>query len=216
MAAKTLNPESAKGAGINLVEDAEHGRYAVHEVIVAMHANRRSGTAHTKTRGEVSQSGKKPFRQKGTGRARQGGNASPTHCGGGVAFGPRNTTDYSKKVNRTTRRLAFSKALTERIAESDVITVPSFAVADGKTKSFVKQVGDLAGDVKRVLIVGNEFSEETKRAARNCQSAQLVSAHDVNTEQLLHFSKIVVVGPALETLASRTAAGRNSAGRNAN
>lgn len=204
MAAKTLNLKGAQSANITLVEEGERGRQAVHDVIVAMHANRRSGTAHTKTRGEVSATGKKPFKQKGTGRARQGGNASPTHRGGGVAFGPR-YRDYSKKVNRTTKRLAFSKALTERIAEEDVLTVPSFAIADGKTKTFASEVVGLAGAVKRVLIVSNDFSEETKRAARNCQSAQLISAHEVNTEQILHFSKIVIVESALETLAARTA-----------
>lgn len=203
MAAKTLNLEGAKNASINLVEDADRGLQAVHDVIVAMHANRRSGSANTKTRAEVSGTGKKPFKQKGTGRARQGGNNPPHHCGGGVAFGPR-PRDYSKKVNRSTRRLAFSKALTERIAEGDVLTVSDFAVSDGKTKSFAKQVVDLAGVVKRVLIVGSEFSDETKRAARNCQSALLISAHEVNTEQLLHYSKIVVVEAALETLAART------------
>lgn len=204
MAAKTLNLEGAKSASITLVEDAGRGLQAVHDVIVAMHANRRSGTAHTKTRGEVSATGKKPFKQKGTGRARQGGNASPVHRGGGIVFGPRHR-DYSKKVNRTTRRLAFSKVLTERISEGDVLTVADFAIADGRTASFVKEVNGLAGDVKRVLIVGNEFTEETKRAARNCQSALLISAHEVNTEQLLHYSKIVVVESALETLAARTA-----------
>jgi large subunit ribosomal protein L4 len=203
MAAKTLNLEAAKSASITLVEDADRGKQAVHDVIVAMHANRRSGSANTKTRGEVSGTGKKPFKQKGTGRARQGGNNPPHHCGGGVAFGPR-PRDYSKKVNRSTRRLAFSKALTARIAAGDVLTVASFAIADGKTKSFAKQVLDLAGDVKRVLVVGAEFSEETKRAARNCQSALLISANEVNTEQLLHYSKIVVVESALETLAGRT------------
>ena len=203
MAAKTLNLEGAKSASINLVEDADRGLQAVHDVIVAMHANRRSGSANTKTRAEVSGTGKKPFKQKGTGRARQGGNNPPHHCGGGVAFGPK-PRDYSKKVNRSTRRLAFSKALTERIAEGDVLTISDFAVSDGKTKSFAKQVIDLAGVVKRVLIVGGEFSDETKRAARNCQSALLISAHEVNTEQLLPYSKIVVVESALETLAART------------
>ena len=204
MAAKTLNLEGAKNAKLTLVEDAYRGRQAVHDVIVAMQANRRSGSANTKTRGEVSGTGKKPFRQKGTGRARQGGNNPPHHCGGGVAFGPK-PRDYSKKVNRATRRLAFSKALTARIEAGDVLTVDSFAVADGKTKAFVKQIGEIAGDARRVLVVGNEFSEETKRAARNVQSALLISAHEVNTEQLLHYSKIVVLEPALEILASRTA-----------
>ncbi|MBL9160593.1 MAG: 50S ribosomal protein L4 [Verrucomicrobiales bacterium] len=203
MAAKTLNLESAKSASIQLVEEGDRGVQAIHDVIVAMHANRRSGSANTKTRSEVSGTGKKPFKQKGTGRARQGGNNPPHHCGGGVAFGPK-PRDYSKKVNRSTRRLAFSKALTERIAEGDVLTVADFAIADGKTKSFVKEVNGLAGVVKRVLIVGSEFSDETKRAARNCQSALLISANEVNTEQLLHYSKIVVVESALETLAART------------
>lgn len=203
MAAKTLNSDAAKSASINLIEDAERGRQAVHDVIVAMHANRRSGSANTKTRAEVSGTGKKPFRQKGTGRARQGGNNPPHHCGGGVAFGPK-PRDYSKSVNRKTRRLAFAKALTARIEESDVLTVPSFAISDGKTKSFVNEVRGLAGDVKRVLIVGTDFSEETKRAARNCASALLISANEVNTEQILHYTKIVVVESALETLAART------------
>ncbi len=204
MAAKTLNLEDAKGANLTLVEDAERGRQAVHDVIVAMQANRRSGSANTKTRGEVSGTGKKPFRQKGTGRARQGGNNPPHHCGGGVAFGPR-PRDYSKKVNRATKRLAFSKALTARIEAGDVLTVPSFEVADGKTKTFVAEVLGLAGEVRRVLVVSDAFSEETKRAARNCASAQLISGHEVNTEQILHYTKIVVVESALPTLAARTA-----------
>ena len=107
-------------------------------------------------------------------------------------------------MTKATKRLAFSKALSSRIAEGDVLTVADFAIADGKTKSFVKEVNGLAGDVKRVLIVGNEFSDETFLAGRNVQSAQLISAHEVNTEQLLHYSKIIVVEGALETLAART------------
>lgn len=209
MSAKVLNAESAKGAGIALIEDEERGAYAVHEVIVAMRANRRSGSANAKTRAEVAGTGKKPFRQKGTGRARQGGNNPPHHYGGGVAFGPR-PRDYSKKVNRNTRRLAFSKALTARIEEGDVLTVSSFVITDGKTKSFVQEVNSLAGDVKRVLVVGNDFSEETKRAARNYQAALLISPHEVNTEQILHYSKIILVDGALPVLAARTATGRSA------
>ncbi len=204
MAAKTLDIAGAKSANITVVEDGERGRQAVHDVVVAMQANRRTGSANTKTRSEVAATGKKPFRQKGTGRARQGGNASPIHRGGGVAFGPR-PRDYSKKVNRTTRRLAFSKALTERISEGDVATISDFSIADGKTKTFVKELSALSGDVKRTLVIGNDFSEETKRAGRNCQSVLLITAHEVNTEQLLHYSKILVVEGALETLAARTA-----------
>lgn len=204
MAAKTLDTAAAKSANIAVIEDSEHGRQAVHDVIVAMQANRRSGTAHTKTRGEVSMTGKKPFRQKGTGRARQGGNAPNIHRGGGVVFGPRNERDYTKKVNKATKRLAFAKALSERIAEGDVSTISELSISDGKTKSFAKEVKDLSGDVKRTLIVGDDFSDETFLAARNYKSALLVSPHDVNTEQLLHFNKIIVTEKALETLAART------------
>lgn len=204
MAAKVLDAKGAQSANIQLIDDPKRGLQAVHDVIVAMRANRRSGTANTKTRGEVSATGKKPFKQKGTGRARQGGNASPIHRGGGVVFGPR-PRDYSKKVNRSTKRLAFAKALTERILEGDVLTVADFAIADGKTKSFTAQVSQLSGGAKRVLVVSDNFTEETKRAARNCQSALLISAHEVNTEQLLHHHKILVVENAFNTLAERTA-----------
>lgn len=203
MAAKTLDIDGAKSAKIAVIEDAERGRQAVHDVVVAMRANRRSGTANTKTRGEVAATGKKPFRQKGTGRARQGGNAPNIHRGGGVVFGPR-PRDYSKKVNKATKRLAFSKALTERIAEGSVATVPEFAIADGKTKSFVAEIAKLSEGARKVLVIGPDFTEETKRAGRNVQDVLLISANEVNTEQLLRYHRILVVGDALETLASRT------------
>lgn len=203
MAAKAITLEDAKSANIAVIED-DRGSQAVHDVVVAMRANRRSGTAHTKTRGEVSATGKKPFRQKGTGRARQGGNASPIHRGGGVVFGPRNR-DYSKKVSKGIRRLAFSKALSERIKDGDVLVVPSFAVGDGKTGSFVKEVEGLT-DAKKVLIVGKEFDEMTYRAERNHQWAQLMTAGELNTEHLLYYDKIVLVEDAIETLAARTRA----------
>ncbi len=209
MAANILNSSAAKKAGISLVEDADRGVYAVHEVVVAMQANRRTGSACTKTRSEVSGTGKKPFRQKGTGRARQGGNNPPHHPGGGVAFGPR-PRSYSKKVNRTTRRLAFAKALTARIEEGSVITLPTLDVTDGKTRTFVQQLLEVAGEARRVLVVATGFTEETKRAARNYQAALLMSADEVNTEQLLHYSKIVVLDDALPILAARTGSGRVS------
>lgn len=201
MAAKALTLDDAKKAKLDVIED-DRGSQAVHDVVVAMQANRRSGTANTKTRGEVAATGKKPWRQKGTGRARAGGNASPIWRGGGVVFGPR-PRDYSKKVNRNTRRLAFAKVLSERIKEGDVLTVDSFSVADGKTKSFVKALKGLT-DAEKVIVVGKDFDDSTKLAARNYASALLMSASEVNTEQVLYFHKIVVVGDALEALAART------------
>lgn len=204
MAAKALTLDEAKQANFAVVEDDGRGNQAVHDVVVAMHANRRSGTANSKTRGEVNITGKKPWRQKGTGRARAGGNASPIWEGGGVVFGPR-PRDYSKKVNKGTRRLAFAKALSERIKEGDVLVVDSFSITDGKTRSFAKEISGLT-DAKKVIVVGNEFDETTKRAARNYASALLMSAAELNTEHVLYFGKIVVVKDALATLAGRTGA----------
>lgn len=204
MAAKALTVKDAQSANIDVIEDARGGA-AVHEMVIALHANRRSGTAHTKTRGEVAGSNAKPWRQKGTGRARAGRVTSPIWRGGGIVFGPRNR-DYSKKVTKAARRLAFRKSLSERIQMGDVLTVSSFAIADGKTKSFIKEVGGLVGaDVKRVLILGSNFDDETYLAGRNVQSTLLMTAAEVNVEQILHYDKIVVVGDALETLATRSA-----------
>lgn len=203
MAAKTINLEDAKGVNLALVEDAERGTQAVHDVVVAMQANRRTGSANTKTRGEVAATGKKPFRQKGTGRARQGGNASPIHRGGGVVFGPR-PRDYSKKVTRNARKLALAKVLSERIAAEDILSVPDFSVPDGKTKSFVAKVKSAAGDARNVLVVAPEHDESTKRAGRNVQFVQLATAAEANVEQFLRYEKIILVDGALEALAART------------
>ena len=147
MSANVLTIEAAKKAKLTFREGGDSSAQVVHDVITAMRANRRSGTANTKTRGEVADSGKKPFRQKGTGNARQGGNASPIHRGGGVVFGPR-PRDYSKQVNRKTKRLAFTAVLEDRITSGDVFSVDGFEVADGKTKSFVAQINTLVGTEK--------------------------------------------------------------------
>lgn len=202
MAATVLTEDAAKKANIALVEEGKGDR-AVHQLVTTYRANRRSGSANTKTRGEVSATGKKPFRQKGTGRARAGGNASPIQRGGGVVFGPR-PRDYSKKMPKGMRRLAFRRALSARIAEEDVVMVDSFAVADGKTKSFVKELASVTEEGP-VLIIGDTFDEATYFSARNYQDALLTTAAEVNVEQILYFGKIVITTGALEGLAQRTA-----------
>src|SRR3954465_2417314 len=117
MAATVLTIEAAKAANIEVIEN---GRYtqAVHDTVTALRAGRRSGSANTKTKAEVNLSGAKPWRQKGTGRARAGYKSSPVWTGGGVVFGPK-PRDYSKKVGKSVRRLAFRKALSERINAGD-------------------------------------------------------------------------------------------------
>jgi large subunit ribosomal protein L4 len=118
-----------------LIEDGR-GTQAVHDTVVAHMAAQRMGTASTKTMGEVAGSGKKPWRQKGTGRARAGSFASPLWRGGGVVFGPK-PRDYSKKVSRKTRQLALRKALSERLHAGDVVVVDDLNLPSAKTKDFL-------------------------------------------------------------------------------
>src|SRR5580692_366800 len=138
MAAKVLTVEAAKAAKIDVVENGKYSQ-VVYDTVVALRANRRSGTASTKTKATVNGSGAKPWRQKGTGRARAGYKASPVWVGGGVVFGP-HPRDYSKKVAKSVKKLALRKALSERIKAGDVIVVESFAVKKAKTKDFVAAV----------------------------------------------------------------------------
>ena len=201
MSAKVLTKAAAKEAKIDLIEDGR-GTQAVHDAVVAMRAARRSGSANTKTKAEVDLSGAKPWRQKGTGRARAGYKSSPIWRGGGVVFGPK-PRDYSKKVGKSVRRLAFRKALSERINAGDVLTIDKFVVSELKTKAFVDLLKKQT-DAKRVLIVSDSFDEKTYKSARNVKPVKLATAADVNTEQLLAFQKILVTQKALEKLAERS------------
>jgi large subunit ribosomal protein L4 len=201
MSAKILTVEAAKAAHLEVIEDAR-GNQAVHDVVVALQAARRSGTASTKTKATVNLSGAKPWRQKGTGRARAGYKASPVWRGGGVVFGP-HPRDYTKRVTKNVKRLALRKALSERIKAEDVIVVDAFAVAEPKTKQFVKLLKGITEEPK-TLVVSVGFDETTYKAARNVQPTLLMRAEDVNTEQLLLFKKIVLTGEALDALIKRT------------
>jgi large subunit ribosomal protein L4 len=201
MSAKVLTKAAAKEAKLDLIEGGR-GTQTVHDVVVAMRAARRSGSANTKTKAEVDLSGAKPWRQKGTGRARAGYKSSPIWRGGGVVFGPK-PRDYSKKVSKSMRRLAFQKALSERISAGDVLTIDKFVVAEVKTKSFLSMLKKQT-DAKKVLLISDSFDETTHKSARNVKPVKLATAADVNTEQLLSFDKILVTHKALERLAERT------------
>jgi large subunit ribosomal protein L4 len=201
MSAKVLTKAGAKEAKIELIEDGR-GTQALHEAVVAMRAARRSGSANTKTKAEVNFSGAKPWRQKGTGRARAGYKSSPIWRGGGVVFGPK-PRDYSKKVPKSVRRLAFRKALSERISAGDILTIDKFEVPELKTKSFLSLLKKQT-DARKVLLISDSFDQTTLKSARNVKPVQLATASDVNTAQLLAFEKILVTHKALERLAERT------------
>ena len=202
MSATVLTIAAAKEAKIDVIENGR-GTQALHDVVVALRANRRSGSANTKTKAEVAYSGKKPWRQKGTGRARAGYTSSPVWSGGGVAFGPK-PRDYSKKVPKSVRRLALLKALSSRIIAGDVLIAEEIKVATPKTKEFVSFLKSQT-EARKVLLISTQFDEVTYKAARNIQPVLLNTAAEVNTEQLLAFQKIIVTNEALAKLAERLA-----------
>lgn len=202
MSAKAFTAADAEAANLILLGE-EKGRQAVHDLITAYRANRRSGTAHTKTRGEVRGSTKKIFKQKGTGNARHGDRKAPIFVGGGVVFGPRNRS-YAKSVPGSVRRVALRRVLGDLTRSEKLFTADSFSVTDSKTKSFISALAAITDQTRKVLLVGN-FDESTKLAARNVSWVQLATAKDLNVEQLMLSRIVILVGDAVETLAKRTA-----------
>ena len=204
MSAIILTADAAKKAKIEIITDGK-GTQAVHDVVVAMRANRRSGTASVKTKATVNLSGKKPWKQKGTGRARAGYASSPGWSGGGVSHGP-HPRSYAKKTPKAVKRLAFRKALSARVLSGDVLIVDSFEVKEPKTSHFISHVASLHGGVRSTLIVATSFTESTFLAARNVQRDLLITSAEVNTENLLAFDKIIITKDALEALGQRLGA----------
>ena len=202
MSVKSLTVEAAQAANLVLV-GPEKGRQAVHDLVTAYRANRRTGSANSKTRGEVSGNNKKIFKQKGTGNARHGDKRAPIFVGGGVVFGPR-PRDYSKKVTKTVRKLALRRVLGDLVRGEKIKLVETFSVSDGKTKSFIAALSELTTPGK-ILVVSNSFDEAPYLAGRNVAWVQLVTGSDLNVEQLLLAQSVILVGDAIQTLAHRTA-----------
>jgi large subunit ribosomal protein L4 len=189
------------------VFEGDKGLQALKEVIVAIRANQRQGTRSTKTRGEVSGGGKKPWRQKGTGRARAGSIRSPLWVGGGVVFGPK-PRDYSKKINAKVKQLAFSRALFDRATAGEIAVIQQFDAKVLKTKVVNQVVGRIAPK-GRVLLVDAPFAAETARASRNIERVTLQDASKLNTLDLAQYAKIIVSSKALETILARVNGGTN-------
>ena len=183
-----------------LIENGR-GTQAVHDAVTAYRAAQRSGTACTKTAGEVSGSNKKPWKQKGTGRARAGSNQSPLWVGGGVTFGPK-PRDFSKKISKKTRALALRKALSERIKAGDVVIVDDLKLASSKTKAFDNIIAalDLTGTT---LVVSHGENKNLALAARNIPTVELVSADTLNTYDVLLQDKLLFTKSAFETVEAR-------------
>src|SRR5258705_2350953 len=194
------NSQGALEVKFPLVEGGK-GTQAVHDVVVAYNAAQRMGTACTKNVGEVAGTNKKPWRQKGTGRARAGSFASPLWRGGGVVFGPK-PRDFGKRVGRKTRQLALRKALTERLNAGDVVVVDELKLGSPRTKGFldVLKAFELKGTA---LVVAPAIEQNLRLATRNLQQVELTTAEELHTYQVLRSDKLLFTRSAFEKLEER-------------
>ena len=179
----------------------DKGDQAVHDVIVAYRARLRAGTASTLTKGQVAGSNKKPWKQKGLGRARAGYRQSPIWRGGGVAFGP-HPRSYEKKVLRKVARLAFRRAVSEKVATQSLRVVKEFEVSEPRTKQ-------MAGALEALkirgmtLIVLDKVDRKVALSSRNLPNVEVVSAAEVDTFQMMRYPTVIVSQPALAVIETR-------------
>lgn len=188
--------------------ESEKGEQAVHDTVVSYLANQRRGTASAKTRSEIRGTGSKPYRQKGTGRARAGSVKSPIWQGGGVAFPPK-FRSYRKKVNKKVRQLALKRAFTERIAEDAVIVVENFDIDTARTKA-AKENLNAIGAGEHALLIVDKITENLRLACRNLGQVELIRADQAHTYGLLRFKKIVFNQAGLSVFVNRLESGKRN------
>ncbi len=196
------NPAGEHEIGFEVITDNK-GQQAVHDHVVAIRAGARLGTACTKTVGDVAGTNKKPWRQKGTGRARAGSFRSPLWRGGGVVHGPK-PRDYSKKVNHKVKLLALRRALSERIREGSVIVLDSLSVSTCKTKEFVALKKSLGVEKTGLFVVGT-IDKLLQAASRNVPGVALKTGLGINTYDVLRYSKLVFSKDGFAQVESRLA-----------
>jgi len=170
----------------------------VHQAVVAQEANARQGTHDTRTRGEVAGGGKKPYRQKGTGYARQGSRRAPHYRGGGIIFGP-HPRSYEKAMPKKMRRLALRSVLSARAAEESLTIVDAFTLETPKTKTLLEALSAL-GVSPGVVIVLGERSDPVLRAARNLDDVHVVTPNGLNLRDLLRLPRLIMAAGAVEEL----------------
>ena len=194
------NIEGKKVSDIELNENVfgiKPNEKIVHIALVNYMANQRQGTANTKTRAEVAGGGRKPWRQKGTGNARQGSIRAPHWVGGGVVFGPNANRNYTKKMNKKERRLALKSALTYKANDKEIIAIEKFDLESNKTRDFLKFLEDLKVNGK-ALIVTTELTDNNILATRNVKNVKLVLANELNTYDVLAYDKLIITEDAIK------------------
>jgi large subunit ribosomal protein L4 len=185
------------------VFDGPVRRHLLYEVVNMQRANRRAGTASTKTRGEVRGGGKKPWRQKGTGRARAGSTRSPIWVGGATIFGPR-PRDYSYRLPASARRSALRSALAMKVREGQLVVVDAIDIPDGKTKAVIQMLQALG--IASALIVIEAPNPMLERAARNLHAVKVLRAEGANVEDILRYRHLVLTRAAVAAVSGRISA----------
>lgn len=181
--------------------EGDKGLQALKQVILAVMANRRQGTASTKTRSTVHGTGKKPFRQKGSGTARQGSKVGPQHYHGSVAHGP-HPRDFSQRINKKMRHAALSRALFDRAVDGEILVIEKWEIADRKTRLFNEILEKVAPE-GRLLILDDGWSDQSLLAARNINRIEINEASDVNAYDLSDYDQVIFSEKGLERLLTR-------------
>ncbi|AGF54007.1 MULTISPECIES: 50S ribosomal protein L4 [Clostridium] len=195
-----FNKEGNKVADMELNESvfaAEINEYALHQVVVALLANKRQGTQSTKTRSEVRGGGIKPWRQKGTGRARQGSIRAPQWIKGGIVFAPK-PRDYRVSVPKSMRKVAMKSALTSKVQDNQMIVLDSLNFEAPKTKNMVEMLKAL--EAKKALIITAESNEVVYKSARNIQGINIIPANNINVYDLLKYEKLIITKDAVSKI----------------
>ena len=175
----------------------------VHQITVSLQNNMRVYTAHTKNRGEVRGGGKKPWKQKGTGRARAGSNRSPIWRGGGITFGPRNERNYTRKINKKMGNLALKMVLGAKLKDEELRCVEELKIASTKTKEISKRLNEIKWNDKSVLILTSQKEDTIKKAVRNLPKVNLLIADNLNALDLLTHKFILIDKEAVKKLQER-------------
>ena len=170
----------------------------IHEVVVAYLANNRQGTQSALTRSEVRGHAKKPWRQKGTGRARQGSTKAPQWRGGGIAFAPK-PRDFSKKVNKEAKRVAFRSAISTKLANKELIVLENLDIKDAKTKTMVEVLNKIGADRTAVIVTKGQ-NENVLRASANLQNVEVTNSDLLNVYDIIKCDKLVLTADAIKSI----------------
>ncbi|WP_315077801.1 50S ribosomal protein L4 [uncultured Clostridium sp.] len=195
-----FNQEGKQVGDIQLnanIFEVEVNKHALHQVVVALLANKRQGTQSAKTRTEVRGGGIKPWRQKGTGRARQGSIRAPQWIKGGIVFAPK-PRDYRVSIPKSMRRVAMKSALTSKVNDGQMVVLESLSFEAPKTKQFIEMLN--AFNAKKTLIITAESNEAVYKSARNIQGVSVIPVNNINVYDLLKFEKLIITKDAVSKI----------------